>query len=249
MNENKVEDNNIKKINNFNDNSNNDENKQFLPNEDNYLKKDYFNDFYFNNTIMRNPKDLIPKLDLSRYKTKKLFRITFYKIGNIYVFGFINNSSDPLFCIDKMWYLHLLIFLIEIILVYVGNHYLFNKLEHWKQMIFNILSISFFFIYSALILINPGIVITSQKGYTHTGYCKRCNIYFLPENNVYHCFDCDICVKKIDHHCSFLRKCITKKNYVIFVLMLVFFVLIYIHLLINTVLFCIDFYKKKKKKL
>ena len=248
MNENNIEDNN-KKLDKLDENSNNNENKSFLPEKNNYLKKDYFNDFFPTDKVIRDPKELIPQLNLSRYKTKKLFGITFYKIGNLYVFGFINDSSEPLFCLDKMWYLHLLIFLTEFILVYVANHYLFNKLEYWKQMVLYILSISFFFIYSALISLNPGYVITSQKGYMHTGYCKRCNIYFLPENNLYHCFDCDICVKKLDHHCSFLRRCITKKNFVIFVLMLVTFLLLYMHLLLNTIFFVIDLYKKKKKKL
>ena len=249
MKEKNIEENNNKNLDNLEDNSTNNENMQFLPNKENYLKNDYFNDFYSDNKIFRDTKDLSPKLNLSRYKSKKLFGITFYNIGNIYVFGFINNSSEPLFCIDKMWYLHLLIFLIEIIFVFVGNHYLFNKLEYWKQLAFNILSFAFFIIYSALILLNPGIVITSQKGYMHTGYCKRCNIFFLPENQVYHCYDCEICVKKIDHHCSFLRKCITKKNFFIFVLMLVIFILLYLHVLLNLIFFVIDIYKRKKKKL
>lgn len=228
----------------------NNEEKQFLNFKKINSNNEYFEDYntYINNNSI-DQNDFSPKLNLSRYKTTKFFGITFYHIGNLYVFGFINNSSEPLFCIDNMWYAHFIIFFIEIILAFTGNYYLFRKLALWKQTIYNILLLSFCIIYNALIFLNPGIVITSQKGYTHTGYCKICNIYFLPENYVSHCFSCNVCVKRLDHHCSVVRKCITKKNFILFIAMIVNFVLLYVYSLVNIVYYVIDFYNKKKKKI
>ena len=249
MKEKNIEENNNKKLDNLEDNSNNDENMQFLQNKENYLKNDYFNNFFSDDKILRDTNDLSPKLNLSRYKTSKLFGITFYHIGNLYVFGFINGSTEPIFCLDKKWYFQLIVLFLEIFLAFVGNYYLFRKLELWKQLIYNLLLLLLSIIYNSLILLNPGIVITNQKGYNHTGYCKRCNVYFLPENNVFHCYDCDICVKKLDHHCSVVRKCITKKNLILFISMIVSFILLYVYSVFNLVFYLIGNYKNIKKKI
>ena len=204
------------------------------------------NNNYNNNRGILEFNDIPLGLNLSRYKSIKKFGITFYHIGNIYAFGFINENSEPLFCIDNSWYFQSFIYLVQIILVIIGN-ILFRKLELWKQIIYNLLLFIFFLIYTALITLNPGIVIQNQKGYKHTGHCRICNIYFLPEENVCHCYDCNICVKRFDHHCSVVRKCITKKNFILFISMIVMFVLLYVYSLVNVIYYFIDYYKKIKK--
>ena len=208
MKEYNIEENYDLRIGNFKDYSMENTKMQFLPVKNNYSNNNSFDEYYLSNN-----KNIIEendsKFNLLIYKSKKLFGVTFYQIGNLYVFGFINNSSDPLFCLDKKYHYQLIVLFLEIFLAFVGNYYLFRKLELWRQVIYNLLLILFAIIYGSLILLNPGIIIKNQKGYMHTGLCKRCNIYFSPENNVYHCYDCDICVKKLDHHCGVIRKCIT----------------------------------------
>ena len=231
------------KNNNFKENPNKSENNPLMSSKTDTSKQNYFKDYFQD----MKEQDSSTKLNLERYKSTKLFGITFYHIGNLYVFGFINDSSEPLFCLDKKWYLHLIILFIEIILAFVGNYYLFIKLELWKLIIYNILLLLLCLNYNALIILNPGIIIKSQKGYMHTGYCKKCNIYFIPENNLYHCYDCDICVRNIDHHCTVVSKCITKKNFILFISMIVIFVIYYVYTLVNLIFFCVDFFKKKKK--
>ena len=205
------------------------------------------NNNYNNNRGILEFNDIPLGLNLSRYKSIKKFGITFYHIGNIYAFGFINENSEPSFCIDNSWYFQSFIYLVQIILVIIGN-ILFRKLELWKQIIYNLLLFIFFLIYTALITLNPGIVIQNKKGYKHTGHCRICNIYFLPEENVCHCYDCNICVKRFDHHCSVVRKCITKKNFILFISMIVMFVLLYVYSLVNIIYYFVDYYKKIKKK-
>ena len=227
------------------------ENKELLSLKNNNINNVYSNNYNnYNNNNNRGIIDFnnIPLgLNLSRYKSIKKFGITFYHIGNIYAFGFINESSEPLFCIDNSWYFQSFIYFAQIILVIIGN-LLFRKLELWKQIIYNLLLFIFFLIYTALIILNPGIVIKNQKGYKHTGHCRICNIFFLPEENVSHCYDCNICVKRFDHHCSVVRKCITKKNFILFISMIVMFVLLYVYSLVNCIYYFVNYYKKIKKK-
>ena len=202
-----------------------------------------------NNTNIIEAKNTFSISDLSKYKSTKLLGINFYHVGNTYVFGFINGFSHPLFCIDNMWYLHFIIYFIEIIIYYIGNYYFYSKLEHWKQFTFNILLITFFIFYSILILINPGIILKSTKDYKHTGFCPKCNLYFIPLENINHCPYCNICVKKLDHHCHAIRKCITKNNMILFILMVANFILLYLFSLINFIIFIFNYYYYKNKKI
>ena len=180
-----------------------------------------------------------------RHKTTKYFGIKFYHVGYTYVFGFINGFSEPLFCIDNKWYFHSIIYVIELIIYIVGNRYLYRKIEHWKQIIFNILLMTFFIFYSLLILLNPGIIITYKKCNKYNGYCEKCNIYYNHEENIEHCSECDICIKKIDHHCHVIRKCITKKNIIIFILMVSNFMILYLFSLINFIIYIIHYFSGK----
>ena len=202
------------KLKNYENNKNNNENIEFIS-----IKNSNINILNTeNNKNIIEKKNSCSLSELSRYKSTKLLGINFYHIGNTYVFGFINGFSTPLFCIDDVWYWHFIIYLIEIIIYNVGNNYFYNKIEHWKQLTFNILLITFFIFYTILILINPGIVLKNEKDYKHTGFCSKCNIYYLPEEIIEHCPSCEICVRKLDHHCHAIRKCITKNNIAVFTL-------------------------------
>ena len=196
-----------------------------------------------NNTIISY------SFDHSKYKITKLFGINFYHIGNLYVFGFLNKDSEPLFCIDNGWYFQMIIYLIELLICYFGNKYLFSKLDEWKFICFNILLLIFFLTYTALITINPGIIIKNEKPDDNKKFilCRRCNIYTVREKNTMHCYDCDVCVKKLDHHCTVVRRCITNRNFWLFVGMIVMFILIYIFALVNIIFFAIKGIKKYKK--
>ena len=235
----------IIRVNNFEENNNIDKNdvesKQLLYNNKNNTPstKEHFKGLDETNNFQSN---------LSRYKTTKKFGITFYHIGKLYCFGFFKNSEDPIFCIETKFYFHSIIYSILLAVFYFGNHYLFSKLERWKQVTFNLLLLLFFLIYTALITLNPGLVLKSKKGARHTGYCTKCNIYFLPEDIVYHCYECGVCVKRYDHHCGVVRKCITKKNFIFFILMIVSFLVIYVYFIVNLVLYLIEYYNNKKKK-
>ena len=233
---------------NFEDNIKiNYENKELLPSKKLNSKKDYSN----NLNEINNNKDVIYLnndsniSDLSKFKSSKLFGITFYYIGNLYAFNIFNNYSEPSFCVDTLINYNIIVYFIDFFLALLGNYYTYGKVKKWKQIIFNILLIITFIIYNILILLNPGIVIYSKKVDQHSLYCSICNIYYLPEDNIEHCSECNVCVKDIDHHCPVLRKCITKKNFILFVLLIVSIVILYSFCLVNLILFIKEYNKNK----
>ena len=184
--------------------------------------------------------------DLSKFKSKKICGITFYKVGNIYIFGFVKGSHEPLFSMDSKWYLHLIIFSIVFIIYYTGNKFLFCKFENWKQIIFNVILSLFLIFYFLLTFINPGVVIHSKKGLYGSLSCTKCNIYYLPQDKVTHCSSCGVCMRNLDHHCSVFRRCITKRNIILFFGIIFLFIALYVYSLIFIILFCVNFVSKKR---
>ena len=72
------------------------------------------------------------------------------------------------------------------------------------------------FLYLFTALRNPGIYTRSVPTFNRgTIYCKKC--LTNKEDNVYHCYDCGVCIKGHDHHCVWTGKCIGSNNYVPFI--------------------------------
>ena len=224
------------------------ENIQLFPSK----KSDVLNIQNIPNNLENNSNKIISySFDHTKYKRTRLFGINFYHIGNLYVFGFLDNNSDPLFCIDKGWYFQCSVYVIEFLIFFFGNKYLYSNIEPWKQITFNVTLITFFLDYTALIILNPGIIIKNEKiddNHKDLIYCRKCKIHVLMEKNTEHCVDCDVCVKKLDHHCSVVKRCITNRNFLLFVGMVVLFILIYIFSLVYLILYLVGSYKHLKNK-
>lgn len=166
------------------------------------------------------------------------------KMGNVYTFLFYNDQ--PLICIGPQFVYALILFItltaINFLLLYFVYPILPEMIKYIGLTVYSLQSITFLFNF----LVNPGIPNRKfyisenviQSIYTYLEYtnsdtfdkykiCKICNIYVPPENTVVHCEDCNICITSkfvlyifkildMDHHCTFLGKCVGKKNVIAF---------------------------------
>ena len=64
-------------------------------------------------------------------------------------------------------------------------------------------------------------------------YCGTCSIIRPLRSS--HCFDCNTCVERCDHHCPWVGNCVGKRNYIFFYL----FIFIFTFMLLYIVSFCI----------
>ena len=181
-----------------------------INNSDTLFGNNYFN--YF----MKNK--LLPKKSCFKERPKKL--------GNLYSFLFIRNQ--PLFLIGTkklylviiyQFFLHLSFILIHLNIIHTVFPYM--------QYLLTIFYLMNFLNHSYIVLLNPGIPSPDNfsKNYLKTikkedrkffQVCEICNIIVDCDDDVRHCTECNICVKKMDHHCYWTGKCIAKNNYLTF---------------------------------
>ena len=150
------------------------------------------------------------------------------KMGNYYVYFFINEQ--PLFAIgnNKLSLVIIYEFLLQFSFIFLAKTIINEIFPYMKYMLISFYLncfISHMFIY----LINPGIpdikyysktfiksenyikMKDEEKKYYYL--CEICNIIIHRKDEIDHCEDCGICLKKYDHHCYWTGKCIAKNNY------------------------------------
>ena len=67
-------------------------------------------------------------------------------------------------------------------------------------------------------IINPGIIYSDKKN-NEKIYCDDCKFLYPKSNKkMEHCFICNICVSKLDHHCDVIGKCVGKNNTILFLI-------------------------------
>ena len=164
------------------------------------------------NEVIQNYTNNSKKGILTHQKSNYIY----LKLGNTYTF-FGDKDGSPLIVIGPHWTMYLCLCPIMTII------YLFFFLHYWNYMNFlfklsGFISFSTFFIsYTHIFLANPGIPKYDEnaiigKPREKYSFCRRCGIWKRMDKNVYHCFDCDICVEGYDHHCPWTGKCVAKKN-------------------------------------
>lgn len=159
--------------------------------------------------------------------SKKCFHIRPKKMGNLYVYFFINDQ--PLFAIGNNRLSLVIIYelILQISFIVLMKTIIKDLLPYMKYMLISFY-LNCFICHMFIYLINPGIpdikyyskiFIKSEnyikmKNEEKKNYylCEICNIIVNSNDNIEHCEDCGICLKDTDHHCYWTGKCITKKN-------------------------------------
>lgn len=62
-----------------------------------------------------------------------------------------------------------------------------------------------------------------MKSLDCVGYCEYCQRNVLKDSK--HCRRCNRCVRGFDHHCRFVNQCVGRRNYRLFIILLVLIVI------------------------
>ena len=121
-----------------------------------------------------------------------------------------------------------------------------TKSEIYEKFMPLILLIIFIFAW-ILYLVNPGVIYKSiDNNLKNSLYCQICGIYYDKNSKVK---ECDVCISKFDHHCYAIGKCIGSKNFILFVLLIIFLCLMQsLNLYVSLKLIYIYFKKNKNEK-
>ena len=149
----------------------------------------------------------------------------YLRLGNTYTF-FGDKDGSPYIVIGPHWSMYMC--LCPIMTIF----YTFFIIHYWNYISFlfkisGLISfLTFFISYTHIFITNPGIPKYDEnailgKPREKYSFCRRCGIWKRMDKNVYHCFDCDICIEEYDHHCPWTGKCVAKKNVNAFYIFLV----------------------------
>ena len=135
--------------------------------------------------------------------------------------------------------------------------FIFFNIEFFKKELTIIVPIFIILLYLATIIfiliatfVDPGIIRRypiekdggkgfKEKKIFHLGniftykYCQTCNI-IRPMRST-HCFDCNNCVERLDHHCPWIGNCAGKRNYKYFFIFLILLNILTICLIILSI--------------
>ena len=197
---------------------------------------------------------------------KKIFCSRIKKMGNLYVYLFINNH--PIIVLGNKYISFILIYHVLIHITFlIFKEYIMNQVDIGMKYSLSLLYIVSVFCHTIIFLFNPGIPSVDryskiflksvkylklpeeeQKEYY---LCEECNIYMKNEDKIEHCTDCNLCVKKLDHHCYWTGKCITRRNIIFFygfAFCTLFYILWYFLIIIYWLLLKISKHSQKTKK-
>ena len=149
----------------------------------------------------------------------------YLKLGNTYTF-FGDKDGSPYIVIGPHWSMYAWFCpILSTIYIFFFIHY-WNYLNFLFKLSGLISFLTYFISYTYIFLSNPGIPKYDEnailgKPREKYSFCKRCGIWKNMDKNVYHCFDCDICIEGYDHHCPWTGKCVAKNNVNAFYIFLV----------------------------
>lgn len=211
---------------------------KYLRENDKLKKLDKDKNRIFRQKTMKNEKDNYLYGNNIKY-------IKPYKCGNVYCFCYINKY--PLITIGPQYYYPLILFLLNNIIFFLFNKYIFHKFKILFKVIEILLIIIVNFSHLYTTFINEGIpkrvwflsnkiinyLIEDENFYNEFNtnkyqICRKCNILIDKSLKITHCDICNLCCEFYDHHCPWIGKCIGRNNlfcFKIFILSNIIFII------------------------
>ena len=163
---------------------------------------------------------------------KKIIPMKATRKGNM-IMMFYNKNGEPLIVIGPHWPFTLcmicFINLTNFFLYYFFYESLFDSLKIIGIIIVFIQSLSYLIIF----IMNPGIppkelwienYFKNRSNQSEIGsykICNICKIIMRTNDNTKHCEECNMCIMGLENHCSWISKCVSKKNKKIYYVFLV----------------------------
>ena len=191
------------------------------------------NEIELSNTSNKNEENLSIELNfdkngiIEKRKIKiqytNFLKIPYFHFGNTIAFYLPYSKIDiqefkyPPFSLGEGYKQFLLIIIIGFLLniiFYIILIFLFNDI--FNKIITPIMILLMLFNSLILLIKNPGYIYQSVD-YSHINvyYCQNCGI--VVERGFYtHCYSCNCCCWKLDHHCEVVGTCISRKNIIFF---------------------------------
>ena len=135
-----------------------------------------------------------------------------------------NSNGEPLIVIGPHWPFTICVMLFLDSIIFFYFHFLINLLQNTIYKIGLCISLIQIFSYFLVFILNPGIPqkelwienYFKNKNMNEDGdsyrICNICKIVRRNSDNTHHCDECNICIKGVEHHCSWISKCISSKN-------------------------------------
>ena len=172
------------------------------------------------------------------FKLYKCFGILFCRMGNLITFNFDNNINfTPKFSIGPHWFLTLFLNILITTLGGVIFIFIIKTLNFIYHMLFYIFYLMVIFLLNRTALIHPGTEINKINSIHKYCFCDKCKIYYNPDEKVSHCSLCKMCIKKMDHHCVWVGKCVGQNNLFSFYEMILAVGIFYIYIIICVIIF------------
>ena len=185
------------------------------------------------------------------YKPKKNLTMKTTRKGNMIMMCY-NSKGEPLIVIGPHWPFTICMMLLIDSVIFFYFHFLKNLLHSSIKNIGLIISFIQISSYFLIFILNPGIPqkelwienyfkIRNTNDDIDNSYriCNICKIVRRNSDNTHHCDECNICIKGVEHHCSWISKCISNKNKKLYYLFLLstFTLILYFILAIFSLLF------------
>ena len=197
---------------------------------------------------------------------KKIFCSRIKKMGNLYVYLFINNQ--PLIVLGNKNISLIIIYHVLIHITFIiFKLFIMNEVDVGMKYSLSALYVVSVFCHVIIFLINPGIpgidryskMFLKSENYKKLKeeeqkdyyLCEECNILIHNTEKIEHCEDCNICVKQYDHHCYWTGKCITKRTIIFFygfAFATLFYILWYFLIILYWLILILSKYNSKIKK-
>lgn len=151
-------------------------------------------------------------------------------LGNMVPIMFDSETAMPRYILGPHFYIFIPTWFISLGLLIFVLYTVATRASSWLIVLSFFSGINFLFFYAKTGLSLPGIASQPREPLVvdlrSQRYCVPCRI--IREPGTKHCYYCDVCIYKMDHHCPWIGKCVGRDNLCLFYqfLLSVFFMMV-----------------------